>query len=89
MNIVRLDDEGALEVVLASATPADKGDWATGDGTYRTFTDGPGVLVASTEGTIPLDDLVDAAQIAPEPLTILAEAIRTAEPGAHVRVHTP
>lgn len=89
VTIVRQDRDGALEVILSSATAADKADWATGDGSYRTFTDGPGVLVASTRGPIPLDELVDAAQVAPQPLPILAEAIRTAEPGALVSVHTP
>ncbi len=89
ISLVRLDPDGALEVVLQSATSADKADWAIGDGSYRTFTEGPGVLVATTRGSIPLDTLVDAAQQAPEPLAILAEAIRTAEPGADVKVHSP
>lgn len=89
VTIVRSSRDGALEVVLQSATEADKIDWATGDGGYRTFTSGPGVLLASTRRPIPVDDLVDAAQLAPEPLVVLAEAIRTAEPDAAVRVHSP
>lgn len=89
VSVVRLGEGTKLEVVLSSVTPADKADLATGDGSYRAFSEGQGVLVAATRAPLPLDDLIADARGAIDPLDSLARAIRSTEPDAAIAVHAP
>jgi len=85
VTLVR-ESDGHLKVVLRSTSPADKAALATGDGSYRLHTMGPGVLVAATRSPLPaLAPMAAAADAAPDPLQDLAERIRQADPRAEVQ----
>ena len=89
LTIVRMSD-GELDVLLASQTIADKAALAVGDGTYRAHIMGDGVLVASSQGSIPdLDALVAAADGSPTALRDLQRRIQTRSPDAVIAVSTP
>lgn len=77
------DMGGKLDVVMASATPADKARFALGDGAFRVHTQATGLLVAATPA--PLSDLTAWASAAPD-LDTLAARIRDVQPRADVAV---
>ncbi|MFK7931771.1 MAG: hypothetical protein AB8H79_26580 [Myxococcota bacterium] len=79
---------GHLEVVCSGEDASEKGRFATGDGRYRVHTVADGVLVAtSTEPIENLQDLVDEAVGAQDPLGDLAARIRSRDPGSAVAAH--
>lgn len=77
------DVGGKLDVVMASATPADKSKFALGDGAFRVHTQATGLLVAATP--TPLSELTAWASAAPD-LDALAKRIHDAQPRADVAV---
>ena len=60
---------------------------AIGDGSYRAFTSGPGVLIASSPQFLPLEGLLRDVQGSNDPLEKLAALLHEAEPGATLVVH--
>ncbi len=86
ITVIRQSDEG-LEVVLNSASAADKATFAVGDGSYRTFTVGPGLLIASSPQYLPVDGLLREVEGSKDPLNQFAALLHEAEPGATLMVH--
>ena len=74
---------GKLDVVMSSATPADKSKFALGDGAFRVHTQATGLLVAASPA--PLSELTAWASAAPN-LDALAKRIHDAQPRADVAV---
>jgi len=87
ITVVRSVPSEPLDVVLASTTALDKLDFSVGDGSYRTFTQGSGVLVASTGSHLALEPFIQDAMTEERPLEWLAARIVELEPGADVRIH--
>lgn len=74
--LVIRDDGQGLAVLHASASAADKAEWATGDGGYRVHTTGKGVLLASTRREWPaLEPLIAEASASSDPLETLARRL--------------
>ncbi|NCG21623.1 MAG: hypothetical protein GWP91_21625 [Rhodobacterales bacterium] len=86
ITVIRQTDDG-VEVVLNSGNAADKASMAIGDGSYRAFTTGPGVLIASSPQFLPLEGLLRDVQGSNDPLEKLAALLHEAEPGATLVVH--
>lgn len=77
---------GGLQPVFVSATPADKGDLATGDGRYRLHSQGQGLLVVASDRAVgDLPDLIVRASMADEPLADLARRLEASDSGVTTR----
>jgi hypothetical protein len=89
LSIVRDHPGEPLDVVLRSEEPAEKADFAIGDGRYRLHAVGEDLLVVST--TLPLSDLesLAAQQRGQDRLALLATAVREASPDADLRRARP
>ena len=89
VHLVHLNADRQPVMVLGSTSAADKAELAVGDGSYRSFTEGPEILLAATTGYVPIAPMLTEAGQAADPLDWLANHIIELDPTAIVRVHTP
>lgn len=86
VSIVRLSEQGELELLHAGTSPGEKMDWTVGDGRYRLHTPGDGLLLVAH--TSPLDRLgaVLAAADPASPLEDVALRLTRTHPDVDVRL---
>ena len=89
VHLVRTTPEGALDLAHTTTLPSDKATWATGDGGYRVFTEGPNALLISTDGHLVLHDLLTQAQDEDRDLVWLSEQVHERDAYAQLRMHQP
>lgn len=89
VHLVHSNMEQGFTVAHSATLPSDKAAWATGDGSYRLFTEGPDALLISTDGHLVLDDLLTQASEEDRDLHWLAEQVLERDALAHVQVFTP
>lgn len=79
--------DGRLELVLSGESPANKAEFAVGDGSYRIHSVAEGVLLASTSAPVrDLPDLLSQSGATDSPLDALAKRIRDQDPRADVSI---
>lgn len=77
--------DGRATPVLLSSSPADKGELAVGDGSYRALVPSEDVLLVSTDRPLDLERALAALPVGdPSPLPALSREILRMDPGAHV-----
>lgn len=74
LTVVR-EQDGALEVVHASRTPADKMPFAVGDGSWRLHVPGDAVMIIASDRPVHLGPLLSDAAGSPDPMSRLGELL--------------